>query len=134
MKTKVNLLGMCFDWRVLVGLVAVGIAIAVLAPQLTLSALPLLLLAACPLSMLLMMVMMNRMDKDSMSASSHPLVNRLPASKPLGRDEQLAQLREHLQQLQTQQEAIAHQINTLEQSEQRSFISSSPKVVRTLKE
>lgn len=134
MKTKVSVLGMCFDWRVLVGLVAVGIAIALLAPQLTLSALPLLLLAACPLSMLLMMVMMNRMDKNSMSASSHRSVNSLPASTPLSRDEQLAQLREHLQQLQAQQEAIAYQINTLEQSEQRSFISSSPKVVRTLKE
>ncbi|MGG6295707.1 DUF2933 domain-containing protein [Leptolyngbya sp. AN02str] len=115
MKTKVNVLGICFDWRVLVGLVAVGIAIALLAPQLTLSALPLLLLAACPLSMLLMMVMMNRMDKDSMSASSPRSVNSLPASTPLSRDEQLAQLREHLQQLQTQQEAIARQINTLEQ-------------------
>jgi uncharacterized protein YlxW (UPF0749 family) len=113
MKTKVNVLGMCFDWRVLVGLVAVGIAIALLAPQLTLSALPLLLLATCPLSMLLMMVMMNRMDKDSMSASSPRSVNT--ASTPLSRDEQLAQLREHLQQLQTQQEAIARQINTLEQ-------------------
>jgi uncharacterized protein YlxW (UPF0749 family) len=127
MKTKVNVLGMCFDWRVVVGLVAVGIAIALLAPQLTLSALPLLLLAACPLSMLLMMVMMNRMDKDSMSASSPRSVNGLPTSTPLSRDEQLAELREHLQQLQTQQEAIARQINTLEQSEQQSLSSSLPK-------
>ncbi|MBE9108219.1 hypothetical protein IQ273_02130 [Nodosilinea sp. LEGE 07298] len=54
MKTKVNALGMCSDWRVLAGLIAVGIAIAVLALQLTLSALPLLLLEACPLLMLLM--------------------------------------------------------------------------------
>lgn len=52
MKTKVNALGMCFDWRVLAGLIAVGIA--ALAIQLTLSALPLLLLAARPLLMLLM--------------------------------------------------------------------------------
>lgn len=54
MKTKVNALGMCFDWRVLAGLIAVGIAIAAVALQLTLSALPLLLLAACPLLVLLM--------------------------------------------------------------------------------
>ncbi|MBE9167713.1 DUF2933 domain-containing protein [Pleurocapsales cyanobacterium LEGE 06147] len=132
MKTKVNFLGMCFDWRVLVGLVAVGIAIAVLVPQLTLSALPLLLLAACPLSMFLMMGMMNRMDKDSMSASSHGSL--LPANTSLSRDEQLAQLREHLQQLQTQQDAIARQIDTLEQSEQQLFSSSSPKADRNLKE
>lgn len=134
MKTKVNVLGMCFDWRVLVGLVAIGIAIAVLAPQLTLSALPLLLLAACPLSMLMMMVMMNRTDKDSTSASSRQLVNSLPASTLPSREEQLAQLREHLQQLQTQQDVLAHQISTLEQSEQQSFISSSPEADRTLRE
>lgn len=133
MKTKVNVLGMCFDWRVLVGLVAIGIAIAVLAPQLTLSALPLLLLAACPLSMM-MMVMMNRTDKDSTSVSSRRLVNSLPASTLPSREEQLAQLREHLQQLQTQQDVLAHQISTLEQSEQQSFISSSPKADRALKE
>ncbi|MBE9156440.1 DUF2933 domain-containing protein [Nodosilinea sp. LEGE 06152] len=127
MKTKFNVFGMCFDWRVLVGLVAIGIAIAILVPQLTLSALPLLLLAACPLSMFLMMAMMNRMDKDSMSATSHQSVSSLPTSIHLDRDAQLAQLREHLQQLQTQHEAIAHQINTLEQSEQRSSGSSSLK-------
>lgn len=80
---------MCFDWKVLVGQVAVGIAIAVLVPQLTLRALPLLLLAACPLAILLMM---NQMDKDSISASSHRR-SLLPASKSLNRDEQLAQLR-----------------------------------------
>ena len=89
LKTKVNFLGMCFDWKVLVGQVAVGIAIAVLVPQLTLRALPLLLLAACPLAILLMM---NQMDKDSISASSHRR-SLLPASKLLNRDEQLAQLR-----------------------------------------
>ncbi|WP_072016010.1 DUF2933 domain-containing protein [Leptolyngbya sp. KIOST-1] len=134
MKTKFNAFGMCFDWRVLVGLVAIGIAIAILAPQLTLSALPLLLLAACPLSMFLMMVMMNRMDKDSTPAPSHRSASHLPASTLLNRDVQLAQLREHLQQLQTQHEAIAHQINTLEQSEQRSSSSSSLKADRHLKE
>ncbi|WP_352534525.1 MULTISPECIES: hypothetical protein [unclassified Gloeocapsa] len=47
------------------------------------------MLAACPLAILLMM---NQMDKDSISASSHRR-SLLPASKLLNRDEQLAQLR-----------------------------------------
>lgn len=49
---------MCFDWRVLTGLGAVGLGVWLLAPQYVLSALPLLLVLACPLSMVVMAVMM----------------------------------------------------------------------------
>lgn len=45
---------MCFNWKVLAGLGAVGVGIYLVNPGLVLSALPLLLLAACPLSMLFM--------------------------------------------------------------------------------
>ena len=45
---------MCFNWKVLAGLAAVGVGIYVVAPGLVVGALPLLLFAACPLSMLLM--------------------------------------------------------------------------------
>jgi len=41
----------CLDPRVLVGLAVVGVAIAVLAPGLVGAAFPLLLVAACPLSL-----------------------------------------------------------------------------------
>ena len=51
--------GMCFNWKVLAGLAVVGAGILVIAPGLIIGALPLLLLAACPLSMLLMMRGMN---------------------------------------------------------------------------
>lgn len=49
-----NVLGMCLNWKVLAGLGVVAIGLWVIAPQLVLAALPLLLLAACPLSMALM--------------------------------------------------------------------------------
>ncbi len=53
-----NLLGMCFDWRVLAGLGAVGLGIWLVAPQFIAPALPILVVLICPLSMLLMARMM----------------------------------------------------------------------------
>jgi flagellar motor protein MotB len=128
MKTKVNLFGMSFDWRVLAGLAAVGFGIAVFAPKLALGALPLLLLAACPLSMFLMMVTMNGKGEGSASSTRRQLKGTT-ASSALSREEQVAQLREQLQNLQQQQEAIASQINTLEQTQRQSaFGKVRPKI------
>jgi hypothetical protein len=50
-----NALRMCLNWKVLTGLATVGVGVYVLAPELMAEALPVLLLAACPLSMLFMM-------------------------------------------------------------------------------
>jgi hypothetical protein len=55
-----SLLGFCFDRRVLAVLGLVALATAVLAPGALGAALPLLLLAACPLSMVAMVLMMGR--------------------------------------------------------------------------
>jgi hypothetical protein len=55
-----KMLKMCLNPKVLVALAAVGFGVYVLAPGAFAAALPLLLLAACPLSMLLMMAMMGR--------------------------------------------------------------------------
>ena len=49
---------MCFNWKILAGLAAVGVAVLVFAPEAGLAVLPLLLLAACPLSMVVMMFAM----------------------------------------------------------------------------
>jgi len=49
---------MCLNWKVLAGLGVVAVGILVVDPQLAARALPLLLVAACPLSMLLMGGMM----------------------------------------------------------------------------
>lgn len=51
-------LELCLDRRVLVSLGVVALAIWILAPQFLLAALPVLVLLACPLSMLLMVWMM----------------------------------------------------------------------------
>ena len=45
-----SMLGMCFNWKVLAFLGIVGAAVLVIAPGAALAVLPLLLLAACPLS------------------------------------------------------------------------------------
>src|SRR5713101_8855777 len=53
-----SVLRMCFDWRVLTGLAAVGVGIWLVAPQVIAPALPILVVLICPLSMLLMARMM----------------------------------------------------------------------------
>lgn len=46
---------MCFNWKVAAGLLLAGLGVFAVAPNLFGAALPLLILAACPLSMLLML-------------------------------------------------------------------------------
>lgn len=45
----------CFNWKVIAALAAAGIGLYALAPRAATAIVPLLVLAACPLSMLLMM-------------------------------------------------------------------------------
>lgn len=49
-----NVLRMCLDVRVLAGLALTAVAVWLVAPGLVVAALPILIFAACPLSMLLM--------------------------------------------------------------------------------
>ena len=51
----VSIGGMCLNWKVIGGLAAVGVGIWAIAPNLIAGVAPLLLFAACPLSMMLMM-------------------------------------------------------------------------------
>lgn len=53
-----SFLSLCYDWRVLAGLAGVAVWVWIVAPELILGVLPLLLLAACPLSMVVMAWMM----------------------------------------------------------------------------
>lgn len=46
---------MCFNWKVVTGLAVAGLAVFAFAPSLIGAALPVLLIAACPLSMVVMM-------------------------------------------------------------------------------
>ena len=106
-----TLLGMCLHWKVLAGLVVVGLIVLVIAPQFIWAALPILIVAACPLSMLFMMRGMQRGTNQSMSqpasASGVPVVGE-------AREEQLTALRTQLLSIQAEQEALASQISRLE--------------------
>ncbi len=108
LKAIVDCIQMCLNWKVLVGLAVVGLAVWVVAPQLVLAALPLLLVAACPISML---VMMGRMrGGQSAQANQPPAAGRT-------RDEQVAELRSRLLSAQAEQEVIARQISKIENPE-----------------
>lgn len=72
-----RLVQMCFNWKVLLGLAVVGLGIWVVAPNMVLTALPLLLLAACPLSMLGMMWGMRDMHREQAGTAS---ASRLPVT------------------------------------------------------
>ena len=59
---------MCFNWKVIAALAVAGLGVVVFAPDVLGAALPLLLLVACPLSMVVMMRAMsggNRCDDRS---------------------------------------------------------------------
>lgn len=56
---------MCINKKVVASLAIVALGIYLFAPSLVAAALPLLILAACPLSMVLMMRMMSRSDDKS---------------------------------------------------------------------
>jgi hypothetical protein len=98
-------LKMCLNPKVLAGLVVAGVAIYLIAPNLIAAALPILLLAACPLSMLLMMWAMQRTPGQG-EQTNHE------TDAGLTREEQMARLR-------AQQAALADQIGELEQEETR---------------
>lgn len=68
-----NVLGMCLNPRVLVGLALVGVAVWTVAPGAFLAVLPFLVLALCPLSMLFMGKMMMGGSRSS-NATQDPVV------------------------------------------------------------
>lgn len=83
-------MGMCLSKRVLIGLGIVAVGLLALSPRLLGSAAPLLVMAACPLSMIVMMRAMHR-DEDRPAATDDPArlreleeeVNRLKAEAQL---------------------------------------------------
>ena len=103
---------MCLNWKLLVGLGVVAVGIFVVDPPLAARLVPLLLVAACPLSMLLMGVMMagqNGQQRKSMPDGS----NRV-----LTREEQLAGLQARLQDVTAQQAVLAKQVKQLQVAEE----------------
>ena len=93
--------GMCVNWKVIAGLAVAGVGVWLWVPDLAVAALPLLLVAACPLSMLLMMRGMQHGQ-----CSSQPATAVQPTPARMSRDDQLAEL-------QAQQQAIGRRIAAL---------------------
>jgi hypothetical protein len=100
-----KMLKMCLNWKVLASLAAVGVGVYLFAPGLLAEAVPILLLAACPLSMLLMMWGMQHVQGQGQQTTQEPDVS-------LTREERIAQL-------QAQQAALADRIGELEHEETR---------------
>lgn len=93
----------CLNWKVIAALAVVGVGIYAVAPNLMVAALPILLLAICPLSMLFMMWGMQQNGGED---------REQPVARQAGltREERLAQLRE-------QQATLTDEIGALEQKE-----------------
>lgn len=73
-----KMFGMCINWKVLAGLGTVALGLFAFAPKLAAAASPYLVLAICPLSMLLMMGGMQVMNrKDDTSPSPEARLARL---------------------------------------------------------
>ncbi len=96
---------MCMNWKVLVGLGVVGLGVWAVAPNLIGAALPLLLLAVCPLSMILMMRGMGGMGGGQ--SATPPAQTSQPTRLSGTPEEQLAELK-------ARHEAIAAEIAQLE--------------------
>jgi len=101
----------CIDWKVVAGLAAVAVGILLVQPRFFISALPVLLVAACPLSMVLMMWGMRSMGQSAPPAVAAP---PLVADGQLNPHEQIARLRSQLTDTQSAQLAITDQIRSLE--------------------
>jgi hypothetical protein len=98
-----KMLKMCLNPKVLAGLAATGVAIYLFAPDLIAATLPILLLAACPLSMLLMVWAMQQSQGQDQQTTQE-------TDAGLTREERIARLR-------AQQEALDDQIGALEREE-----------------
>ena len=118
---------MCLNKRVIGALVAVAAGAYMVAPNLLLSALPLLLLAACPLSMLFMGKAMG-MGGQRASQSEQAAVQE--SGGTLSPAEQMALLRMQLQRVGEQQAAL-EQLQAVEaQARSSEALQASGKVAR----
>ena len=103
--TRLTYFSMCMNWKVVAGLAVIGLGVWAVAPNLIGAAAPLLLLAACPLSMVLMMRGMGAMGGNENTAQ--PAQPSQPTHVGETRDEQLAELK-------TRHAAIAREIAQME--------------------
>ena len=98
---------MSLNMKVVAGLAVVGLAVYLVAPNVAYAALPLLILAACPLSMVFMMKMM-------MGGKEQPEETAEPAASGSGphNNDELAGLRTEVDRLRTQRSDAARNGST----------------------
>ena len=118
-----------FNWKMLAGVAVVGVGLYLVAPNQVLGALPLLLLAACPLSMLLMALFMGKGMAGGQCERHAEQMPQTMGSAPT-REEQLAQLRIQLQAVEAQQAALAAQVSILQQAPDTSSLALPAEPVR----
>ena len=104
----------CADWRAIVLLVAMGAGVAALAPNLIGAAIPLLLVAACPLSMLVMMRAM----------ASHPGLPSATSVDGTGPDRP-SRLRERLASTRLEQDRLERELAQAESAERSAVVEAS---------
>jgi hypothetical protein len=90
------MLKMCLNWKVIVGVAAAAVAIYLYAPGFALAALPFLVLAICPLSMIFMMGAMGNMNRDGEKSGA---ACAMSGNKRGNREEEFAKLKEQQRQL-----------------------------------
>jgi hypothetical protein len=93
---SMNMLKMCLNWKVIAGVAVAGIAIYLYAPGFALAALPFLVLAICPLSMIFMIGAMGNMNGDREKSGAACASG---GNKPGNREEELAKLKEQRREL-----------------------------------
>lgn len=108
-----NILRACYDWRVMLALGALGVGIYLVAPGIVAAAVPLLILAACPLSMLLMMKAMGGQHDPPTGAPDAAGFDRVAA------------VRQELAALGRRQAELADELRTIE-SGQREDSNGQP--------
>jgi len=120
-ETAMKMADMCFNWKVVAGLAVVGVGVWAVKPELIGAALPLLLVAACPLSMLFMMRGMGGGQCASQPQQSReaqrPTEVRGVALPGRIRDEDLADLKARATDLQGRHQEIVRAIARLEAEE-----------------
>ena len=101
---------MCLNWKMIAGLAAVSVGTYALAPDLAAAALPVLLLAICPLSM---MFMMKGMQHGQNAQGDRGEPDAGASAEDLDRDGQITRLRE-------QRESLSARISELERDGRQS--------------
>src|SRR5437763_12104673 len=102
-------LQLCLNWKVLGALALVGVGIWAVAPHLVLGAIPLLALAACPLSMMLMM-------RGMQGGACTTREEEKPAEASVAKPVRVADLKAELAALHEEQTALSREIARLESS------------------